>query len=238
LWVNGQLLIDKWHDDTNTDVVGSIALTGGQQYPLIIEYYDNTNPADAIFEWDSASQTRQVVPQGVLFSSNTPPTLAPISNVVITAGQTLLLTNIATDSDLPAQPLTWTLASAPAGASIDATNGVLTWRPTIAQSLSTNSFTVVVTDNGTPPLGATQDFNVAVLLPATPILDAPTLASGIFRCNIGGSAGPDYLVYATTNLAGAWQLLLLTNPTAVPFEFIDSTPPNFQQRFYRVVLGP
>ena len=238
LWVNGQLLIDKWHDDTNTDVAGSIALTGGRQYPLVVEYYDNTNPADAILEWYSASQTRQVVPPGVLFSSNTPPTLAAISNVVMTAGQTLLLTNIATDSDLPTQTLTWTLPSAPAGASINATSGVLTWRPAIAQSLSTNSLTVVATDNGTPPLGATQNFNVAVLLPATPILDAPALASGTFRCSVGGSAGPDYLVYATTNLAGAWQLLLVTNPIALPFVFIDPTLPNFQQRYFRVVLGP
>src|SRR5208283_4867159 len=44
LWVNGQLLIDKWHDDINTDTTGSISLTGGQQYPVTIEYYDNTNP--------------------------------------------------------------------------------------------------------------------------------------------------------------------------------------------------
>jgi autotransporter-associated beta strand protein len=238
LWVNGQLLIDKWRDDTNTDVAGSMSLTGGQQYPLIIEYYDNTNPADAIFEWDSASQTRQVVPQGVLFSSNTPPTLAAISNAVITAGQTFLLTNSATDSDVPAQALTWALASSPAGASINATNGVLTWRPAIAQSLSTNSFTVVVTVNGIPPLSATQSFNVAVLLPATPVLGAPTLASGTFRCYVGGSVGPDYSVYAATNLASGWQLLLVTNPATVPFVFIDPTPLNSQQRYYRIMLGP
>src|SRR6185437_15885100 len=33
LWVEGQLLIDKWQDDaTGRDATGSIALTGGQQY--------------------------------------------------------------------------------------------------------------------------------------------------------------------------------------------------------------
>ena len=72
LWVNGQLLIDKWHDDTNTDATGSIALTGGQRYDLRIEYYNNTNPASAILEWNSASQTREIVPGGVLFP-NPPP---------------------------------------------------------------------------------------------------------------------------------------------------------------------
>jgi autotransporter-associated beta strand protein len=238
LWVNGQLLIDKWHDDLNTDAAGSIALTGGQQYPLIIEYYDNTNPADAIFEWDSASQSRQVVPQGVLFSSNVPPTLAAISNAVITAGQTLLLTNAATDSGGPAQTLTWTLAGSPAGASINATNGVLTWRPAIAQSPSTNLFTVVVTDNGTPPLSATQDFSVIVLRPARPVFSSPASTAGGFQTLISGSAGPDYSVYATTNLSGSWQLLQLTNPAALPFLFIDSTTSNLPQRYYRVLLGP
>jgi hypothetical protein len=130
------------------------------------------------------------------------------------------------------------LASSPAGASINATNGVLTWRPAIAQSLSTNSFTVVVTVNGIPPLSATQSFNVAVLLPATPVLGAPTLASGTFRCYVGGSVGPDYSVYAATNLASGWQLLLVTNPATVPFVFIDPTPLNSQQRYYRIMLGP
>jgi hypothetical protein len=169
---------------------------------------------------------------------NIRPTLSAIPNVTITAGQTLVLTNSATDPDVPAQTLTWTLANAPAGASINATNGVLTWRPAIAQSPSTNSFTVVVTDNGAPPLSATQSFNVTVWPPVPPSFSAPTLVSGIFQCNVGGSAGPDYSVYVTTNLASGWQLLLVTNPVAVPFAFIDPTPLNFQQRFYRIVLGP
>jgi len=238
LWVNGQLLIDKWHDDTNTDAAGSTALTGGQQYTVRIEYYDNTNPADAIFEWESASQTRQVVSQDVLFSSNLPPTLAAIPNAAITAGQTLLITNSATDPDVPPQTLTWSLLNPPAGAVINATNGVLTWRPAIAQSPSTNLLSVVVTDNGTPPLSATQSFKVVVLRPVAPALTAPMVVAGTFRCSISGSGGPDYSVYSTTNLSSGWQLLLVTNPVALPFLFTDPAPANFQQRYYRVVLGP
>src|SRR6185437_10977497 len=96
LWVEGQLLIDKWQDDaTGRDATGSIALTGGQQYDLRIEYYDHTNPAAAVLEWDSASQAREVVPQGVLFLANTPPTLAVIPNASLVAGQTLFMTNSA-----------------------------------------------------------------------------------------------------------------------------------------------
>ncbi|HUC84421.1 MAG TPA: hypothetical protein VL970_04440, partial [Candidatus Acidoferrales bacterium] len=62
--------------------------------------------------------------------------------------------------------------------------------------------------------------------------------AGTFQSWIGGSVGPDYSIYATTNLSARWQLLQLTNPAALPFLFIDPTPGDFQQRFYRVLLGP
>ena len=237
LWVNGQLLIDKWHDDTNSDVTGSIALTGGQPYVIEVDYYDDTNSAAALLEWDSASQTRQIVPQGVLFPANTPPVLSPIANATIIAGQTLLVTNIATDADVPSQTLTWSLAAQPAGASINPTNGLLVWPPAILQSPSTNLFTVVVTDNGAPPMSATQGFSVVVRRPAAPVFVVPKVMAGKFQSMISGSAGPDYSVYATTNLASGWQLLFTTNPVALPFQFFDPAT-NFWQRFYRVQLGP
>jgi autotransporter-associated beta strand protein len=239
LWVNGQLLIDKWRDDaTGTDATGSIALTGGQQYDLRIEYYDNTNPASALLEWDSASQAREVVPQGVLFPANTAPTLAVIPDANLIAGQTLLVTNSATDTDVPAQTLTWGLFTAPVGAGINATNGVLAWRPTLAQSPSTNLFTVTVTDNGVPPLSATQSFNVVVVPPVKPVFGMPAVTAGTFQTLINGNLGPDYSIYATTNLLGGWQLLLTTNPVAIPFLFTDPASANFPRRYYRMQLGP
>src|SRR4029079_16991153 len=66
LWVNNQLLIDKWRNDSGTEVSGSIALTGGQQSSIRVEYYENTVYARAKLEWESASQSREVVPVGVL----------------------------------------------------------------------------------------------------------------------------------------------------------------------------
>jgi len=239
LWVDGQLLIDKWYDDANgADKTGSIALTGGQQYGLTIEYYDNTNPAVASLEWDSASQTREVVPQGVLFPANTPPMLAAIPNASLVAGQTLLVTNNATDADVPAQTLAWSLLNPPAGANINSTNGLLTWRPAIAQSPSTNLISVSVTDNGTPPLSVTRSFNVVVLPPSAPTFNAPAVIAGKFQSMINGSLGPDYSIYTTTNLFGDWRLLLTTNPAAMPFLFDDLDATSFQQRYYRVLIGP
>jgi len=237
LWVNGQLIIDKWHDDIGTDTTGSLNLTGGQQFGLLIEFYNNTNAAGAVLEWDSASQTRQVVPQGVLFPASSP-TLTPISNRSLTAGQTLLVTNVATDANVPAQTLTWSLLNPPAGAAINATNGLLAWRPAIAQSPSTNLLTVVVADSGMPTLSATQSFTVVVLQPLAPTFATPAINAGQFQSPITGSVGPDYSVYAATNILGGWQLLFTTNPVAMPFFWSDAAVTNYVRRFYRVLIGP
>lgn len=175
---------------------------------------------------------------GVPITTNTPPVLAALTNITITAGQTLLVTNTATDSDVPAQTLTWSLATQPVGATINSTSGVIAWRPTVSQSPSTNLFKVLVTDTGIPSMSATQSFSVIVLRPAFPIFSSPAIVSGAFHSVVTGNVGPDYLVYAATNLSGGWQLLLQTNPTVLPFEFIDPNATNFQQRYYRLFLGP
>jgi len=108
-----------------------------------------------------------------VLASNTPPQLAPIADQVIAVGMTLSLTNTATDTDSPPQVLTFNLgAGAATNASVNPTNGVFTWAPTSAQ-LGTNDFSVIVTDNGSPPLSATQSFAVTVLASNTPPLLAP-----------------------------------------------------------------
>jgi hypothetical protein len=175
---------------------------------------------------------------GVPIPTNAPPVLSAVGNATITAGQTLLVTNFVTDSDSPAQTLTWSLAAQPAGATINTTSGLITWRAAISQSPSTNLFTVVVTDNGVPSLSTTQSFSVVVLRPLTPVFSSPAIFSGTFYSTINGSVGPDYSVYASTNLSSGWQLLLVTNPTVLPFQFTDLNATNFQQRYYRVLLGP
>jgi hypothetical protein len=74
----------------------------------------------------------------------------------------LTVTNVATDADLPINALTYTLAAAPNNAVIGTNTGVITWTPTEAQGPGTGVFTTVVTDNGIPPLKATNSFSVAV----------------------------------------------------------------------------
>jgi GH43 family beta-xylosidase len=170
---------------------------------------------------------------------NHAPVFTPVSNQTVSAGQMLRVTNSATDPDAPPQTVTFSLLNGPAGAAVDQTNGVFAWRPKVAQAPSSNAIALTVTDNGSPSLSATQSFLVTVLRPAMPLLAPGWFAGGAFRLAVAGDLGPDYSLYASTNLAQPdWSLLLTTNPPAMPFQFTDPAATSFNQRYYRIQLGP
>src|SRR5690606_18372287 len=99
-----------------------------------------------------------------VLEDNQPPTLAAIPDLTISEGSLLMLTNVASDLDLPLQKLSFSLENgAPTGASINAKSGVLTWEPSGLQGGSTYSITVKVTDDGQPPMSASQTFSVQVV---------------------------------------------------------------------------
>jgi hypothetical protein len=93
---------------------------------------------------------------------------------VVYAGDELMVTNYATNFFLPDASYTYKLLSPPANMSIGATNGVLTWPTTYEQPDSTNSITVMATDNSSPPLTVTNSFVVAVVNVWLPTLPVPT----------------------------------------------------------------
>lgn len=96
---------------------------------------------------------------------------------------TLTVTNLAGDPDLPANTLRFSLVDAPPGVNLGTNTGVLTWTPEEDQGPSTNTISVAVTDDGTPPLGQTNSFTVIVrevnrapslIVPTTQTLDELT----------------------------------------------------------------
>lgn len=107
----------------------------------------------------SATQSFTVV----VLEVNDRPVLDPISDISIPEGQTLTITNLATDADLPGNHLIFRLGSAPTNAWIDPTNGVFTWMTDETQGPSVYIISVIVTDDGVPNLSATQSFTVFVL---------------------------------------------------------------------------
>jgi hypothetical protein len=94
-------------------------------------------------------------------SSSFSPALAPVASVAGNVNSLLVLTNGATDQNLPAPTLRFFLAGGPSKMLINTNSGMLMWRPRLTDGGTTNSVTVQVTDSSTG-LYATQSFNVVV----------------------------------------------------------------------------
>jgi hypothetical protein len=70
LWVDGNLIIDKWFDQNTTPGwSGTAQLLAGEKYDIQMDYYDNVGTASAYLAWSSASQAMQTIPQGRLYTT-------------------------------------------------------------------------------------------------------------------------------------------------------------------------
>jgi len=169
---------------------------------------------------------------------NTPPTLTAIPDWTIFEGQLLLFTLSATDSDLPAQQLSYTLdPGAPPGAAINPETGLFSWRPPSEQAPATNSMTVRVTDDGLPPLSSTATFAVRVM-PRPKISSIRSYGTNGCALTFVTIPGKTYcLEYKDSLQDASWQQL---GPASVAVEetltLSDTTTPG-SQRFYRIVVA-
>ena len=129
-----------------------------------------------------------------LLPNTAPFFLATPADQAINVLTTITVTNTAVDLDVPTNTLVYTLSSTlggPNAATINTNTGVITWTPTLGQAGLTNLITTIVTDNGAPPLSATNSFAVIVY----PI---PGISS-ITATNLGGFDGYLLQWYAPTN---------------------------------------
>jgi len=171
-------------------------------------------------------------------SFNTAPTIAAVANRTDNVGVTLVITNTASDSDVPAQNLTFSPAKTlPANATLIGTNGVFTWRPLVSQANTTNLISVQVTDSGTPNLSATNSFTVVVNAVTNPVVNSVAVSGGQVNVAVTGPQGPDYTLLTTTNITAGWQPLFTTNSPGMPFIFMDTNSTD-AARFYRLQIGP
>lgn len=167
---------------------------------------------------------------------NTAPDLAAIEDRTLGVGEILNLTNSVTDTDVPAQTMTFSLLSAPANAVLNASSGVLTWRPLVMQANTTNPFSIRVEDSGIPSLSATQSFVVTVNPLAQPQLTPVTLSGDQLVLQVAGAVGPDYQVQVSSNLVD-WSAVVTTNSPAMPFIWTNSTT-GLPMNFFRILVGP
>ena len=73
LWVNGQLIIDKFvNAGANKDNVSTgIRLTAGVKYDIKIEYFENTGGAFCQLYWQTSTMPKTLVPATALFAPAT-----------------------------------------------------------------------------------------------------------------------------------------------------------------------
>jgi hypothetical protein len=90
---------------------------------VFVEVVDNGSP--------SANDLKEFTI--IVNEQNAMPALGAISDRVINESTTLSFTVTATDPDAPANVLTYSIQSGPAGASINAASGLFTWTPSEAQ---------------------------------------------------------------------------------------------------------
>jgi hypothetical protein len=65
LWVNNQLIIDRWYDG-GFFTEGQISLTAGQQYDIRLEYYEAGDKAYATLAWSTPTMSLDVIPATAL----------------------------------------------------------------------------------------------------------------------------------------------------------------------------
>jgi hypothetical protein len=164
--------------------------------------------------------------------------LAPILDRVIHAGTTLSISNTATDPDIPANILTFSLGpGAPPGAAINASNGLLVWTTSDADANTTNLVAIRVSDDGSPSLSDTKTFTVTVV--PRPTFAAITLSNALVTLTWSAVPGQTYRVQYQDMVTGTNWIALPPDVTAsgasaATSDVFDSAA----QRFYRVMLLP
>jgi YVTN family beta-propeller protein len=85
LVINNTTIINNWINNGGTPVTGNIAMTQGNYYPIVFEYFENTGSATVKLEWIKPSLAREVVPAKYLSQGNTVIDGAQITTGTITA---------------------------------------------------------------------------------------------------------------------------------------------------------
>jgi thiol-disulfide isomerase/thioredoxin len=77
LWINNQLIIDKWVDQAPQKWEGYITLEAGKKYNITLEYYEHGGGAMVSLGWSSSRQIAELIPKSQLFSESSQDTMPP-----------------------------------------------------------------------------------------------------------------------------------------------------------------
>ena len=199
LWVNDQLLIDKWQNQSGTEWTNAIALQGGTRYNIKLEYLQNGGKAQVHLYWYSADQSRQIIPSSCLYptnglngsTSNAPSVITSALSAVGFVGQPFSFTVTGANT-----PLGFTASGLPPGLNFNSTNGLINGTPLLAGNYQT-----VLTASNLVGIGASvldilifNNSNSVVRevwtnVPGTNITDIPTSTPANFTNTFGALEG-------------------------------------------------
>ncbi len=172
---------------------------------------------------------------------NSAPLIFAPADQSVYPGSRITLGISATDTDIPADNLSFSLEpGAPAGAEVGASNGLFSWEPSSAQAGSTNQIGVRVTDDGSPSLWSTCSF-VLTVTASDEVFDATgdyqTETDGCFVVNWSSHSGSTYRVQCCNGLQNpAWTALVGdVTATGDVARKKDPTSPQVERRFYRIL---
>jgi hypothetical protein len=147
LRVNGQL-IDNWADGPLRENSASVDLEAGLLHSISMEFYENTNTAQAELRWSSTGIAKQIIPQTQLFPL---PNQTPLpQNDSATADQDLpvhvpVLANDIDPDRAPRSLMIDSIAGGAAGSTIAISGNAVIYTPP-AGFRGTDTFTYVATD--------------------------------------------------------------------------------------------
>ena len=139
LWVNDQLLIDKWQNQSGTEWTNAIALQANTRYNIKLEYLQSGGKGQAHLYWYSASQPKQLIPASRMYptngvngsSTNAPATVTSAITAVGFVGQPFSFNVTAANT-----PLGFSATNIPPGLIFNTTNGAITGIPSVAGDYS------------------------------------------------------------------------------------------------------
>jgi hypothetical protein len=153
---------------------------------------------------------------------NVAPQFSALGPKAVRPGSDWSLQLSASDSDLPAQVLSYKLVSGPSGMLVG-TNGMLSWKPTVSQ-VGVHPVTVSVSDGVTSVDGA---FSMTVADQIEPRLELIVGAEQSMTLRVYGLAGFRHQVEVSQSLGGLWSApsglpeigtLGFQNPVEVPLK--------------------
>lgn len=141
----------------NLNAAGNFSWTpseaqGPGTYPMTVVVRDNGVPSLG------ATQSFTITVQEV----NLPPVVQSMPEQTVAVLETMRVTNVVSDSDIPVNQVSFIIADGPKGMRINRFTGAISWTPDRTQAPSTNTIKVVASDDGVPPLSTTNTFRVVV----------------------------------------------------------------------------